>query len=303
MRALASLKRSRRRRSRLVPLALGVALASLALVTRHAVAESFVYASPTTFSTLNTGTQTTFGLADLTVTATRLSTFSGSNGLTLGSEVIVFPETNPSNPPWVAGTRDMFRLRFNYGDGSTEAGTVTVQYAFSSPLSTAAYLVFADFDVKETMKIRAYDGGDSLIPFGSLSFTRENGRQPGGASLPLPTWSSEAGYSGVIAYGNNPIFSGADPVVTVQSSIPISRLVYESDNTPYDTVANNDLYFNFAVPVAAAVPEIDPQGLAGGLALLGGALGLLERRRRTLCAAADRLRNRSGPLLEQQPRP
>jgi hypothetical protein len=120
-------------------------------------------------------------------------------------------------------------------------------------------------------------GRDSGGPFRSLSFVRENGRQIGGDSLPLPTWSSEAGYSGVIAYGNNPISSWSDPVVTLQSSVAISRLVYESDNDPYDTVAHNDLSFNFATP---AVPEIDPGVASSAVACLAGALGLLERRRR-----------------------
>ena len=142
---------------------------ALALCAGSASASTFVYGDPSTFSTLNTGTLTTFSVLDLTVTATRLSTFSGSNGLTLGRELITFPETSPSNPPWVAGARDMFRLRFNDNSDTTPDGDVTVQYVFSSPLPTSAYLVFADFDVRETMRIKAYDAGDSLIPFGSLT--------------------------------------------------------------------------------------------------------------------------------------
>lgn len=276
MPVFASRKDSSRHRAAGTTAVVGVVLGLLAATARPAVAEPFAYASPATFSTLNTGTSATFGLSDLTVTANRLTTFSGSNGLTLGSEVIVFPAASPPNPPWVAGARDMFRLRFSYGGGATEAGTVSIQYSFSSPLPTGSYLVFADFDVKESLKIQAYDAADGLIPFGSLTFARENGRYPGGSTLTLPTWSSEAGYSGVIAYGNNPIFSGSDPVVTLQSAIPISRLIYESDNNPYNTVTQNDLYFNFALPV----PEIDPQGFGSGLAVVTGMLGLLERRRR-----------------------
>jgi len=254
-----------------------VLAATVAVSATRADASQFVYASPTGFSALNTGTSISFGLGDLSVTATRLSSFTANNGLTLGSEVITFPTTSPSNPPWIAGARDMFRLRFDDGDGSKVDGTVTVQYAFSSPLPTNSYLVFADFDVKETLKVQAYDATDTLIPFGSLSFARQNGREPGGESLSLPTWSSEGGYSGVIAYGNNPISHWSDPVVTLQSSVAISRLVYESDNDPYDTVSHNDLYFNFSTP---AVPEIDPGVASTAVAGLAGALGLLERRRR-----------------------
>jgi hypothetical protein len=254
-----------------------VLIASAVIPAARSEASQFVYASPTGFSSLNSGTSVSFGLGDLSVMATRLSSFSANNGLTLGSEVLTFPSTNPANPPWIAGARDMFRLRFDDGDGSKVDGTVTVQYSFSSPLPTTSYLVFADFDVKETLKVQAYDATDTLIPFGSLSFARENGRQIGGDSLSLPTWSSEGGYSGVIAYGNNPISSWSDPVVTLQSSVAISRLVYESDNDPYDTVAHNDIYFNFATP---AVPEIDPGVASSAVAGLAGALGLLERRRR-----------------------
>lgn len=242
-------------------------------------ADSFTYANPSTFGTLNTGTSTSFALGDLSVTATRLSTFSGTNGLTLGRELITFPETSPSNPPWVAGARDMFRLRFNDNSNTTNDGSVTVQYAFSSPLSTSSYLIFADFDVRETLKIQAYDASDALIPFGSLAFARQNGRQPGGDSFTLPTWSGTTGYSGVIAYGNNPVSSWADPVVTLQSSVPISRLIYESDNDPYNNVANNDLYFNFSTPVTA-VPEIDPGHASGVVAIIAGYVGLVRRRRR-----------------------
>lgn len=266
------------RRSCLLPGPLVLVLiASAVMPEARSEASQFIYASPAGFSSLNSGTSISFGLGDLSVTATRLSSFTANNGLTLGSEVITFPTTSPSNPPWIAGARDMFRLRFDDGDGSKVDGTVTVQYEFSSPLPTTSYLVFADFDVKESLKVQAYDATDTLIPFGSLSFARQNGRQPGGDSLSLPTWSSEGGYSGVIAYGPNPISHWSDPVVTLQSSVAISRLVYESDNDPYDTVSNNDLYFNFATP---AVPEVDPGVAASGLAGLAGALGLLERRRR-----------------------
>jgi hypothetical protein len=260
-----------------LPLCVVVAvLAAVAPGSHRATAATFEYASPTTFSTLNTGTTTSFSLADLSVTATRLSTFSGSNGLTLGRELITFPASSPSNPPWVAGARDMFRLRFNDQSNTTPDGSVTVEYAFSSPLPTSSYLVFADFDVRETLKIQAYDLANNLISFGSLSFARENGRDPTGATMTLPTWASEGGYSGVIAYGNNPIVSGSDPVVTVQSAVPIARVVYESDNDPYNNVNNNDLYFNFAVPTP--VPEIDPAGFGNVVAVAAGVLALVRRR-------------------------
>lgn len=245
----------------------------VALITGPASAAPYDYADPSTFFSLNTGTTTSFALADLTVSATRLSTFSGSNGLTLGSEAITFPATNPSNPDWVAGARNMFRLRFNDNSNTTQDGVVTIQYAFSSPLPTSSYLVFADFDVRETLQIQAYDSGDALIPFESLTFARENGRTTGGSALLLPTWSSLGGYSGVISYGNNPISTNPDPVVTLQSAIPIARLVYESDNDPYNNVNSNDLYFNFAVP--------EPSTYAIALAGLGcGVYSMWCRRQR-----------------------
>ena len=259
---------------------MGATLGALVLGAAPGFGVDYPYASPATFSALNTGTTTSFNLGDISVTATRLSTFSGSNGLTLGSEVIIFPATSPSNPPWVAGTRDMFRLRFNDSGNTTGDGTVTVQYAFSSPLPTSSFLIFADFDVKETMRIQAYDASSNLIDFASFSFARENGRDPTGASLLTPTWSGSSGYSGVLAYGTGASFSGSDPVVTLQSSTAISRLVYESDNNPYGTVNNNDLYFNFTYPI----PEIDPASSGSAAALVTGVLGLLERRRKARLA-------------------
>jgi hypothetical protein len=66
-------------------------------------------------------------------------------------------------------------------------------------------------------------------------------------------------------------------VVTVRCSIPISRLIYESDNDPYNNVNINDLEFNFSVPTSS-VPEIDPPGTSSVLAHVAGALGQLERR-------------------------
>lgn len=267
--------RSPRRSARLL---LVLTAAWLSGAVTPAFASTYLYADPSGFATLNSGTSTNFALGGLSVTANRLSSFSGTNGLTLGSEVINFPSTSPSNPAWVAGVRDMFRLRFSSNGGTTRDGSVDVEYVFSTALPTSAFLVFADFDVKETLKIRAYDAADTLIGFGSLAFARQNGRQTGGDSLTLPTWTSAVGYSGVIAYGNNTSFSGDDPVVTVASTVPIARLVYESDNDPYDTVTNNDLYFNFAL-LSEPVPEIDPAGLASVTALIAGCLGLLERRR------------------------
>jgi hypothetical protein len=258
-------------------LALGIFSGCLVSLDRLQ-ASTFDYADPANFSTLNTSTTASFSVGSIPFTATRLTSFASTNGLTLGREAITFPSTNPSNPPWIAGTRDMFRLRFNDTSNTTPDGSVTIQYDFSSALPVGSYLVFADFDVKELLKIQAYDSSNSLIPFASLSFARENGRDPGGASLTTPTWTSEVGYSGVLSYGNIPSFSGSDPVVTVQSSIPISRLIYESDNDPYNNVNNNDLYFNFSVPTSS-VPEIDPAGTCSVLALIGGALGILERRR------------------------
>lgn len=264
------------RRSLAIVIGLFFVVAGVASV---APAETYLYADPSTFSTLNSGTATSFLLGNATVNATRLSVFSATNGLTLGSEVINFPATNPSNPDWVAGARDMFRLAFSSGSGTNRDGSVSVEYTFPSFFPTSGYLIFADFDVKETLKVQAYDASNSLISHASFSFAYENGRQPGGSAFTLPTWSSEGGYSGVLAYGNNTSISGTDPVVTLRASVPIARLVYESDNDPYDTVINNDLYFNFTIP-ASPIPEINPAGMGPVLALVTGSLGLLERRRK-----------------------
>ncbi len=86
------------------------------------------------------------------------------------------------------------------------------------------------------------------------------------------------GSSGVLSYGDILSSSSSDPLVTVQSSIPISRLIYETGNDPYNNLNNNDLYSNFTVQTSS-VPENDPAGTSSVLALLAGALGLLEWRR------------------------
>ena len=229
-------------------------------------AADYFYADTAGFDSLTTNVPANFSLADNTLTITRLTNLAAD--MTQSTASLTFSATSPSNPDWVAGNRDFYQVALN--TTTTSPGTVNYEFAFATALPTSSYLVFVDFDVKEKVSIRAYDASDTLIPFASTTFFKENGQDPSGTAAPT-TYTSLGGYTGVIAATNNVNLS--NPVVGLNSTIPIKRVVYEFNLNPESTtIINNSLRFNFAV-----VPEPSTY-LLGSISAL--AIGWMARRRR-----------------------
>jgi hypothetical protein len=218
------------------------------------------------FPSGSTPTSFAFPASGGPIAMTRTST-SGTD-LTLTTRTVTYSSASPySNPDWIAGTRSFFGI----ADGGAGPGhTISFTSVFSSPLLSTSYLVFTDVEFGESIAIKAYNNA-SLIPFADLTFTKWNGRDPNGTTVNT-TWSTSAGDTGILVSGTPYGFS--NPVVTLQSSQPISSLEYTINMGS----ATNSLGFNFVVPTSS-VPEVDPAGMGSVLALLTGTLGLLERRR------------------------
>lgn len=233
------------------------------------------YATTAGSTALATGTSATVSLQGNTVT---IDTSNKGAGVTLGTvRQFTFagepPVTNLSNPDWVAGTRSFFDVSYNRT--TTPDSTVDFDIQFSQPLPAASYLVFVDFDAREVLNIKAYDTAStpSLIPNGAFTFSRQNGNTPDGSALTYPTWSTLAGYSGTLVTGT--FATTPEAVVSLLTSVPISRLQYEFTMNPTGAVLSNDVQFNFAVPVpepSTAVLLVAAAGLAG--------LAVNRRRRR-----------------------
>lgn len=213
--------------------------------------------SPTSFA---------FPAAGGPISMTRTST--SLTALTLTTRTVTYSSAAPySNPAWITGTRDFFGI---VDGGGGPGHTISFTSVFSSPLLSTSYLVFTDVEFGESITIKAFNGA-SLIPFGDLAFTQWNGKDPNGATVNT-TWSASSGNTGILV--SSPPYGFSNPVVTLQSSQPISSVEYTIDMGS----AANSLGFNFVVPTSS-VPEIDPGGMGSVLALVAGALGLLERRR------------------------
>jgi hypothetical protein len=162
-----------------------------------------------------------------------------NTGLSLNTRTVTYSGSSPyDNPAWIAGTRNFYGIA---DSGTGTSPVMTFNTSFAAPLQTNAYLVFTDVEFGEKIYVKAYNGA-SLIPFGSLTFTKWNGNSTSGTSVNT-TWNVEAGYSGLLVSGTP--FGFSNPVVTLQSSEPISSIEYMIDMGS----ATNSLGFNFAVPV------------------------------------------------------
>ena len=216
--------------------------------------------------------------------AVTIATSNKGAGITLGAvKQFTFageqPLTNLSNPDWVAGTRSFFDVSYNRT--TAPDSTVDFDIQFSQPLPVASYLVFVDFDAREVLNIKAYDQSSNLIANGALTFSRQNGNTADGSQLTYPTWNALGGYTGSLVTGT--FATTPEAVVSLQTSVGISRLEYEFDMNPTGSVTSNDVQFNFAAPV----PEPSALALAA-TAGLAGALGLRGRRRRREISGAPR---------------
>jgi hypothetical protein len=239
-------------------------------LTAHAAV--YDYATTTGYSALTTGTTASATLQGNAMTINVTSAVGG--GIAIGSaKQFTFagepPTTSLSNPDWVAGTRSFFDVSYNRT--VTPDSTVALEILFSQPLPASSFLVFVDFDAREVLNIKAYDQSNSLIANAALAFTRQNGNTTNGSSLTYPTWGTLAGYTGSLVTGT--FATTPEAVVSLQTSVGISRLEYEFDMNPTGSITSNDVQFNFAAPV----PEPSTLALVGiGLA----SLAVASRRRR-----------------------
>ncbi len=215
----------------------------------RAGAADYEYATTAGSTALATGSSATVSLQGNPVT---IDVSNKGAGVTLGTvKQFTFagepPVTSLSNPDWVAGTRSFFDVSYNRT--TTPDSTVDFDIQFSQPLPASSYLVFVDFDAREVLNIRAFDAGStpSLIPNGAFAFSRQNGNTVDGSTLTYPTWGTLAGYSGSLDTGT--FATTPEAVVSLLTSVPISRLQYELTMNPTGNVLSNDVQFNFAVPV------------------------------------------------------
>jgi hypothetical protein len=236
-------------------------------------AEAYDYATTTGYAALTSGTTAS---ATLQGNAVTINTGTRGGGITLGTaKQITFagetPLTNLSNPEWIAGTRSFFDV--TYHRSTTPDSSVAMEILFSQPLPALSYLVFVDFDAREVLNIKAYDQSSNLIANGVLTFSRQNGNTADGALLAYPTWNTLGGYTGSLVTGT--FATTPEPVVSLQTSVGISRLEYEFDMNPTGSVTRNDVQFNFAV----SVPEPSTYAMAlAGLAC--GGFSMWRRRKR-----------------------
>lgn len=240
-------------------------LAALALMPA-AYGGLYEYADTTGFTTgsFSSGSSKQFAFPANGGPITMTRTTTVGTGLSLEQRTVTYSGSAPyDNPDWIAGTRSFYGIR---DSGTGVNPVITVSGTFTNPLPITGFLVFTDVEYGEQISIKAYNG-DSLIPFGDLTFTKWNGGSTSGTSVNT-TWNTGAGLSGILVSGTPYGFS--NPVVTLQSAQPISSFDYTIDMGS----AINSLGFNFTVPV----PEPATVTLAG-VAGIAAAIRLRRRRR------------------------
>ncbi|MBM4011989.1 MAG: hypothetical protein FJ286_11515 [Planctomycetes bacterium] len=223
-----------------------LALVACLLVSSAAVAQTYDYADTTGFTTSlfpsgTTPTQFAFPAAGGPIDMTRTSTVG--TGLSLTTRTVTYSGSAPyNNPAWITGTRNFFGIN---DSGTGVNPVVTFSSAFTAPLQSSAYLVFTDVEFGEKIYVKAYNGA-SLIPFGDLAFTKWNGNSTSGMSVNT-TWNVEAGYSGLLLSGTP--FGFSNPVVTLQSTQPISSLEYMIDPEPGPREAQSPSLTRLGLPM------------------------------------------------------
>jgi len=158
-----------------------------------------------------------------------------------------------------------------------------------------------------TLNVRTYGGGPGstgLSTFAGLKIAVDGGNASPhnfayGASIgdtsPGVTWSSDATQTYFYAYtaGKSPNF-GVDSYLgfkTSQGNYGWLKATWDRDSYDfqlysgyYESVAGASI--NAGQTSSAAVPEIDPSGLASAMSLVMGSVAMLEQRRRKRAAVA-----------------
>lgn len=230
---------------------------------------SYVFADPTGFASQATGTSSTYnfqGTGDLSVNVA----VKGSN-ISWGTSTLNFTGAGLSNPAWMGGSRQMFKIEYN---GSSDGGPyelAEIEFTFANPLSTSSYMLFTDFDSYEGLAIAAFDGSNNLIPFSDLTLVRVDGEEPTGSTATTPTWSNTNPTQGWTSVSSNTGWVGTSAVsgylqettnvstsnvgTAIRSATAISRLVFYYNAEATDGTGSNSLRFNFAAPAPGTVPE------------------------------------------------
>ena len=128
--------------------------------------------------------------------------------------------------------------------------------------------------------VDAYSAGQLLATFDTQALTDLLGTK---ASPNLVLASDGNTYSGALWYGNpNASLNDAESGQFIYAYV---NMGLSDPNATFDKIVvrgNNFEFDNLTTsPQSTPVPEIDPAGMGSVLALVTGALGLLERRRRT----------------------
>jgi hypothetical protein len=245
------------------------------LLSPSTLAATYSYADVTGWDTLSRNTPTVYswkGINDLTVT--RLGAISDA-GMSLSQATVTFPAVNPNNPEWIAGTRDFLQILYDSALGIDD--TMSYRWDFANPLSAQDFMVFADFDFGEEILVDAYDTNNQLIPFSAFTFAQENGNDPNGSTYSNILFSDGSSFSSSVYLASPGLDQVSNPIVTLQSSIPISRLEYFflMDDQGLN-ITNNSIRVNFATPVSEPTSTPEP---TSSLALLAfGAAGVYRWR-------------------------
>jgi prepilin-type processing-associated H-X9-DG protein len=94
------------------------------------------------------------------------------------------------------------------------------------------------------------DENNQLIPFSAFTFAQENGNDPNGSTYSNILFLDGSSSSSSVYLGSPGLNQASNPIVTLQSSIPISRLEYYifMDDQGLN-ITSNSIRVNFATQV------------------------------------------------------
>ena len=170
--------------------------------------------------------------------------------------------------PWTIGNYTFTdRIEIKLPFGTSNLRTLGIGYVH----------VGADAAQPELSRVTTIYGLDAAPP-GSVVLSMT------GLNASVPEYTIEGGATGETIYGNDGLAYPSYEKLFVADIVGTLLGLGITDTSPFPSGTSSGSYylFNTWVPTAKleAVPEIDPAGLSGVAALVAGAIGLLERRRR-----------------------
>jgi hypothetical protein len=142
--------------------------------------------------------------------------------------------------------------------------TATIRFDFSVPLDNSSYIILDDVDLNETMTLKAYDSGGTLLPLSAWIFSKFDIHPP--TDNVGPTWT--------VDNATNIGTMTSDGVSTDQWAAFIKPALGQSISRIDATVAQQNGGFEFAF--AQAIPEPSSLALLG----LAGCVGMYCLRQR-----------------------